>query len=468
MHGWRVASPDRDTVSQLNIRDFQLSNGITNRTATLLPKHRRQAAVALNDDGLESVKFTTGASMKAQGSRPLCFVVDDEPGICHFICATLDDLGVDAASFGNVAQLFEGLGQRSPDLIFLDVSLERSDAVEAIRGLSERNFGGVIQLISGLDQALLTDIRRVGEERSLRMSAPLRKPFGVDAVRAIVGEQHLDNSSRADPSAHQPVDPSVTLADALRQNWVEFWYQPKIDLKRRRLVGVEALARIRRPDGVVLMPGQFLPQADDAALMALTESAMTTAARDGVALSEAGFHLQIAVNVPASALLKLPIPAIVREYRSRSGPQQDFILEVTEDQIIDNLSHAFEVAIQLKIYGIKLSLDDIGHGYSSLARLKALPFAELKIDRSFVADCDRDKANFALCKTVVELAHRFECAAVGEGIERAAEFETLQNLGCDQGQGFLIARPMQKDQLIALLHDCAGRPFDIGALSELA
>ena len=113
-------------------------------------------------------------------------------------------------------------------------------------------------------------------------------------------------------------------------------------------------------------------------------------------------------------------------------------------------------------------MDDIGHGYSSLARLKALPFAELKIDRSFVADCDRDKANFALCKTVVELAHRFECAAVGEGIERAAEFETLQNLGCDQGQGFLIARPMQKDQLIALLHDCAGRPFDIGALSELA
>src|ERR1700677_3507935 len=277
-----------------------------------------------------------------------------------------------------------------------------------------------------------------------------------------IGEQHLDNSSRADPSAHQPVDPSVTLADALRQNWVEFWYQPKIDLQRRRLVGVEALARIRRPDGVVLAPGQFLPQADDAALMALTESAMTTAARDGAALSEAGFHLQIAVNVPASALLKLPIPAIVREYRSRSGPQQDFILEVNEDQIIDNLSHAFEVAIQLKIYGIKLSLDDIGHGYSSLARLKALPFAELKIDRSFVADCDRDKANFALCKTVVELAHRFECAAVAEGIERAAELETLQNLGCDQGQGFLIARPMPKDQLIALLRERAGRPCAIG------
>ena len=415
--------------------------------------------MALKNDGRESVKFTADATTKAQGSAPLCFVVDDEPGICHFICATLDDLGVDAVSFRNVSQLFDGLRQRSPDLIFLDVSLERSDAVEAIRGLSERNFRGVIQLISGLDQALLADVRRVGEERSLRMSAPLRKPFGVDAVRAIVGEQHLDNSNRADPSADPPVDQSVTLADALRQNWVEFWYQPKIELKRRRLLGVEALARIRRPDGVVLMPAQFLPQADDTALMALTESAMTTAARDGAAWSEAGFHLQISVNVPVSALLKLPIPAIVRECSSQSAPRQDFMLEVTEDHIIDNLSHAFEVAIQLKIYGIKLSLDDVGHGYSSLARLKALPFAELKIERSFVADCDRDRANFALCKTVVELAHRFECAAVGEGIERAAEFETLQNLGCDQGQGYLIARPMQKDQLVALLRERDGRPF---------
>jgi EAL domain-containing protein (putative c-di-GMP-specific phosphodiesterase class I)/FixJ family two-component response regulator len=410
---------------------------------------------------LESVKFTADASTNAQGSRPLCFVVDDEPGICHFICATLDDVGVDTASFGNVSQLFEGLKQRSPDLIFLDVSLERSDAVDAIRGLSDLNFSGVIQLISGLDQALLADVRRVGEERSLRMSEPLRKPFGVDAVRAIVGEQRLANSSRADPSAHPPVAQTVTLADALRQNWVEFWYQPKIELRTRRLVGVEALARIRRPDGVVLMPGQFLPQADDAALMTLTESAMTTAARDGADWSKAGFPLQIAVNVPASALLKLPIPAIVREYRSHSGPQQEFMLEVTEDQIIDNLSHAFEVAIQLKIYGIRLSLDDIGHGYSSLARLKALPFAELKIDRSFVAECDRDKANFALCKTVVELAHRFECAAVGEGIERAGELETLRDLGCDQGQGYLIARPMQKNQLVALLRERAGRPFAI-------
>jgi EAL domain-containing protein (putative c-di-GMP-specific phosphodiesterase class I) len=421
--------------------------------------HDTQRWLSTTTDGPESVKFTAEASAKAQPSPPLCFVVDDEPGICDFICATLDDLGIDTASFGSVSQLFEGLTQRRPDLIFLDVSLERSDAIDALRGLSERNFHGVIQLISGLDHALLANIRRVGEERSLRMSAPLRKPFGVDAVRAIAGEQRLDHSSGADPSADSPVDPSVTLADALRQDWVEFWYQPKIDLGRRRLLGVEALARIRRPDGVVLMPGQFLPQADDAGLMALTERAMTTAARDGVAFSEAGFRLQIAVNVPASALLKLPISAIVREYRSQSAPRQDLILEVTEDQIIDNLSYAFEVAIQLKIYGIKLSLDDIGHGFSSLARLKALPFAELKIDRSFVADCDRDRANSALCKTVIELAHRFECIAVAEGIERAPELETLQNLGCDQGQGYLIARPMPKNQLIAMLHERAGRPF---------
>ncbi len=313
-------------------------------------------------DSLESVKFVADATKKAKGTSPLCFVVDDEPGICHFICATLDDLGIDTETYGDVPRLFEGLSRRKPDLIFLDISLDRSDAVDAIRGLRERNFRGLIQLISGHGPALLDDIKLVGEERSLRMLPGLSKPFSGVAIRKIISEQKLD-------CVDSP-DQRIKLADALRQDWVEFWYQPKIDLSGRRLVGVEALARVRRPNGVVLTPGQFLPQADEASLMTLTESAVRAATRDGIAFAEAGFNLQVAVNVPASALLKLPIPALVREYHSESTPRPDLILEVTEDQIIDNLSYAFEVAVQLKIYGIKLSLDDFGDGYSSLARLR--------------------------------------------------------------------------------------------------
>jgi EAL domain-containing protein (putative c-di-GMP-specific phosphodiesterase class I)/FixJ family two-component response regulator len=399
-------------------------------------------------DSLESIKFVADATKKAKGTSPLCFVVDDEPGICHFICATLDDLGIDTETFGDVPRLVEGLSRRNPDLIFLDISLDRSDAVDAIRGLRARNFRGLVQLISGHGQALLDDIKLVGEERSLRMLPGLSKPFSGGAIRKIISEQKLD--------AVESADQRINLADALRQGWVEFWYQPKIDLRGQRLVGVEALARVHCPNGAVLAPGQFLPQADEASLMTLTEGAVSAAMRDGISFAEAGFSLQVAVNVPASALLKLPIPAIVREYHSESTPRPDLVLEVTEDQIIDNLSYAFEVATQLKIYGIKLSLDDFGHGYSSLARLKALPFAELKIDRSFVADCDSDKANFALCTTIIDLAHRFDGVAVAEGIESAPELLALQRMGCDQGQGYLFARPMPKDLFLTLLRSRAG------------
>ena len=399
-------------------------------------------------DSLEAVKFVAEATKRAKGDSPLCFVVDDEPGICLFISATLDDLGVSSETFGDVAHLFEGLSRCKPDLIFLDVSLDRSDAVDAIRGLRERDFRGAIQLISGHDQALLEDIKLVGEERSLRMLPVLSKPFSGLAIRKIIAEQKLDSVESADQR--------IKLADALRQNWVEFWYQPKIDLREQRLVGVEALARVRRPNGIILTPGQFLPQADEASLLTLTEGALRAATRDGLAFAEAGFNLQVAVNVPASALLKLQIPAIVRESCSQSTPRPDLILEVTEDQIIDNLSYAFEVATQLKIYGVKLSLDDFGHGYSSLARLKALPFAELKIDRSFVAECDSDKANSALCTTIIDLAHRFDSVAVAEGIESGAELLALQRMGCDQGQGYLFARPMPKDLFLTLLRSRAG------------
>jgi EAL domain-containing protein (putative c-di-GMP-specific phosphodiesterase class I) len=249
----------------------------------------------------------------------------------------------------------------------------------------------------------------------------------------------------------EPDDGVVTLARALERDWIELFYQPKIELKTMRLVGAEGLVRARHPVRGVLGPGAFLPGAAESDMLALTERVIVAALADFEDCEAAGLPLKLSVNVPVSALVKLPIPAILRELRPRSLSWPGLIMEVTEDEIIHDLAVANEVADALAAFNCTLALDDFGAGYSSLARLRQLPFSELKIDRSYVADCHRDRVNAGLCETIIELARRFGLKTVAEGIESVHESHKLQGIGCHIGQGYLFAKPMPKAHFLAAI-----------------
>ena len=255
--------------------------------------------------------------------------------------------------------------------------------------------------------------------------------------------------------------PKVDLGEAIRRNWVELWYQPKLDLRTGHMIGAEGLARIRHPEFGVLLPENFISGASDPDLLLLAELALHIALRDARDFAGARPGLRLAINVPVGALVELPIPSIVREYRPRYGDWDGIVLEITEDQAIRDIDMTHEIATQLRIYRIALSIDDFGRGYSSFARLKDLPFAELKLDRSFVDNCGTDKANAAVCETAVELAHRFGSLAVAEGIEKAADLVAITRTGCDIAQGFIFAHAMPKDFLIARLRADGSAQFGI-------
>jgi len=246
-------------------------------------------------------------------------------------------------------------------------------------------------------------------------------------------------------------DGEVTLADVLARDWVELFYQPKIDLKTRRLVGAEGLVRARHPSRGVISPGAFLPGASEDAILALTERVIIGALKDWETCAANGMSVKLSVNVPVSALVKLPIPTMLREARPQSPNWPGLIMEVTEDEIIHDLQIANDVADALREYNCSLALDDFGAGYSSLARLRQLPFSELKIDRSYVANCHADRINAGLCETIVELGKRFGLKTVAEGIETTHESHKLQGIGCDIGQGYLFGKPMPKTQLIGIM-----------------
>src|SRR4029079_7744541 len=138
-----------------------------------------------------------------------------------------------------------------------------------------------------------------------------------------------------------------------------------------------------------------------------------------------GFNWQLAITVPARALSKLPIVQLVTENRPTVSHWPGLILEISEDQVVRDIDMAKQVAPGLKAAGVTIAIDDFGAGYSSFSSLRALQFAELKVDSSFVKDCATDANNAAICQTAIDLAHRFGSVAVAGGIESMADLQAL-------------------------------------------
>ncbi len=183
------------------------------------------------------------------------FVIDDEVGICKFVSMTLASLGLTAESYHNAGQAVAALDRGHPDIVFLDLALEGSDAVEVLRMLGEKRYSGLVQLMSGSSPGLLDDVRRIGARHGLNMRAPLEKPFRGEAVRQAVTSAHFDNPPETTISMAPTI--KVGLQEALDKGWLELWYQPKVDLRSKMLVGAEGLIRCRHPVHDILAPGDI-------------------------------------------------------------------------------------------------------------------------------------------------------------------------------------------------------------------
>jgi EAL domain-containing protein (putative c-di-GMP-specific phosphodiesterase class I) len=292
------------------------------------------------------------------------------------------------------------------------------------------------------------------------MMPVLKKPFETGVILKVLQELKL-----GDPPA---VAGRIDLDEALDKNWIEFWYQPKIDLRKKQLVGVEAFARARHPHHGVLMPSAFMPGATEPGIIQLSEQALDQALNASLNFSKLGVNLRLAVNIPINALIKVPVTEIVQSHRAKFEKWPGVIIDITEEQIVSDLPLAAEMTKKLAPLDVKLAVDDFGRGYSSLARLKELPFAELKLDRAFVTDCGSDKVNAPLCKTVIDLAHNFGSIAVAVGIEKASDALALVSMGCDYGQGFLLGQPMPEERFISLLRQRANPKTKTAAAAATA
>jgi EAL domain-containing protein (putative c-di-GMP-specific phosphodiesterase class I) len=383
----------------------------------------------------------------APGGAPLCYVVDEEASIRHFLSLVLHGSGVDTMEFPDGAALRRAMGRRAPDLMFHNISLESSDAIESVVTLGKAGFRGAVQLMSNRGAAVLDHVKTIGVQHKLNMLPVLKKPFETEAIVKIIHELKLGMP----PAAATRLD----LDEALNNKWIEFWYQPKIDLRKKQLAGAEAYARARHPQHGIVLPSAFMPGASEATIIKLSEQALASALKAGLNFSKLGISLRLSVNIPLAALVKLSVEDIVKAHRPQADKWPGLIIDVPEEEIVTELALADEIAKKLERHNVQLAIDDFGRGTSSLARLGELPFAELKLNRSFVADCGTDKVNAPLCKTAIDLAHNFGRVAVATGIEKAADAMALVSMGCDFGQGFLLGQPMPEERFVSLLRQRA-------------
>jgi diguanylate cyclase len=263
-----------------------------------------------------------------------------------------------------------------------------------------------------------------------------------EAKRERLGTAIYAHADEADLSA--PLRLVEELREALVDDQLFLHFQPKLDLKTGHLEGVEALVRWQHPQRGLLMPDQFLPQAERYGLMRRLATVVLALAMDQVVeWRRGGLDTIVAVNISVSNLLDVGLPDQIRTLLAVRNLQPSCVmLEVTETTLMVDPTRAAELLGRLQAVGVRVSIDDYGTGYSSLARLRELPVNELKLDRSFLTGISGDARAGAIVRSTVELAHSLGLSLVAEGIETEADETILRELSCDLGQGYHLARPM--------------------------
>jgi diguanylate cyclase (GGDEF)-like protein len=307
------------------------------------------------------------------------------------------------------------------------------------------------------------------------------EPAGREQAEVLLARAEMAmHAAKRGKSAHMAVyDPGIdagsqktlTLLSELRHaigaHELRLFLQPKIDVATNGLVGAEALVRWQHPVRGMVPPGQFIPFAEDTGFVRqLTLWVFEEAARQWAALHALGLH-RLSVNLSTRDLLDPELPTRFDAILRRQGvPATAFCLEITESAVMNEPKRALAMLNTLAAAGFELSIDDYGEGQTSLSYLKTLPVHELKIDQIFIKQIDRDEKDATIVRSTIGLAHSLGFRAVAEGVENAAILVLLRELGCDEAQGFHLARPMPAAEMAAWARQRAGLPAVAAAAAD--
>lgn len=245
------------------------------------------------------------------------------------------------------------------------------------------------------------------------------------------------------------------LQAAMDKGDISLYFQPQLNLETNAVESAEALLRWKHPTYGMIPPQEFVPMVERAGnIHVLTMWVIEMALRQMAAWSEASIDLGVSVNISAHDLYNENLLEGIKGYLAETGMDPSRLkLELTENAVVEEEQHILGTLRSFHELGLTLSIDDYGTGYSSLAQLKKLPFDELKIDKSFLLEMDRDPDDEIIVRSTIELGHLMGLSICAEGVESQASLELLRKLSCDKAQGYHIARPMPAQDLALWLKE---------------
>lgn len=379
------------------------------------------------------------------GERVL--VVEDDAGSAAVVSMVCKDEGCEATIVASVAEALRVLPEISPSTLILDLSLPDGDGVEVLHEVGTHHPQTRVILVSGFDQRVLGTARQLAEAIGLEVIADLSKPVPLDLLRGAL----------AGALARERVVTAQDLADAIAADELTVAYQPKINLKAPGFAAapaVEALVRWRHPHYGNVPPGRMIALASESGQMhALTWAVIRTVFRQMRIWREAGANPAVSINLGAEVLDDRRLPDEVSALADEHGIDPEKLsFEITESSATAHSALVLEIATRFRLRGISLSIDDFGTGWSSLRQLYVLPFNELKIDISFVAEMRRREDARMLVKATIDLAHNLGMTVCAEGVEDFETLSLLNEMGCDAAQGYFISRPVSPRRLRTLAY----------------
>jgi diguanylate cyclase (GGDEF)-like protein len=283
------------------------------------------------------------------------------------------------------------------------------------------------------------------------------------AAKTAGKNRHATFRSAMQTASNDRLALELDLADALATRQLFLVYQPIFDLASELTTGVEALLRWRHPSRGIIPPNSFIPIAEDTGqIIAIGRWVLHEACRQAAEWRADGHQLTISVNVSGRQLDDSQLVDDVQDALANAGLDPSALtLEITETTLMQDPAGAAGRLAAIKALGVRIAIDDFGTGYSSLAYLRQFPIDALKIDRSFITAIASSRQATAVIHTLIQLGKTLGLQTLGEGIEDENQLQYLQDVDCDRGQGFALARPLEPEQLAAFLHNSttpAGAP----------
>ncbi|MCL1115094.1 EAL domain-containing protein [Shewanella basaltis] len=273
-------------------------------------------------------------------------------------------------------------------------------------------------------------------------------------AKSAGGNRYQFYSESLNQNALRQLEIENLIREALKDDLFEVYYQPKIDVKKDRLTGMEALVRLNHPTLGIIGPNEFIPLAEENGLIVeIGDVVLRKACFAAQKWLEAGlFTGRVAVNLSSKQFALIDLQQRIESIlRLTKLPAKHLELEITEGTVIKNPEQAIKVMQQLAKMGVSLALDDFGTGYSSLSYLKRFPINCLKIDKTFVDDIDKSDRDLKMVDSIITIAHNMGLSVVGEGVEQTAQLNILKALNCEEIQGYIYSKPIKETEFELML-----------------